>query len=318
MLYNLFNLYYFDIVTVLSILFAFIGTFLVTKYCQAVLPKDQGRAFAVNGKVSQGKPRGAGILFVLTFSAVALLFVPFKVEFLIYIVLIIAAMISGFLDDSSKSPWGEYKKGLIDLVLAAAVAYTYVYFNGTTFTLLYSFPTVTIPTWLFMILAIILVWVSINVTNCTDGVDGLSGTLSLITLITMYGICYRKGMDSSFMQMILIFCGCILAYLWFNASPSKLLMGDAGSRAIGFFIAICAMKSGSPLLYIPAAIVIIIDGGIGLVKVFLLRFLKIRILKNTRTPLHDHARKNKQWSDAQVVLRFAILQLVVSLALLFA
>ena len=88
-------------------------------------------------------------------------------------------------------------------------------------------------------------------------------------------------------------------------------MGDAGSRAIGFFIAICALKTGSPLLYIPAAIVIILDGGLGLVKVFLLRFLKIKILANTRTPLHD-------WSDTQVVFRFAILQLIVSLALLFA
>ena len=72
------------------------------------------------------------------------------------------------------------------------------------------------------------------------------------------------------------------------------------------------------MLYIPAAIVIILDGGLGLVKVFLLRFLKIKILANTRTPLHDHARKNKNWSDTQVVFRFAILQLIVSLALLFA
>ena len=95
-------------------------------------------------------------------------------------------------------------------------------------------------------------------------------------------------------------------------------MGDAGSRAIGFFIAICALKTKSPLLYIPAAIIIIVDGGIGLVKIFLLRFLKIKILKNTRTPLHDHARKNKSWSDTQVVFRFAIIQLVVSVALLFA
>lgn len=143
----------------------------------------------------------------------------------------------------------------------------------------------------FIILAVILIWVSINVTNCTDGVDGLSGTLSLITLGTMYGICRIKDTDSAFMHMILLFSVCVLAYLWFNASPSRLLMGDAGSRAIGFFIAICALKTGSPLLYIPAAIVIILDGGLGLVKVFLLRFLKIKILANTRTPLHDHARK---------------------------
>ena len=95
-------------------------------------------------------------------------------------------------------------------------------------------------------------------------------------------------------------------------------MGDAGSRAIGFFMAVISLKTGSPLLFIPAAIVIIIDGGLGLIKVFLLRFFKIKILANTRTPIHDHMRKSKGWSDTQVVFRFSIVQIVISLALLFA
>lgn len=56
-------------------------------------------------------------------------------------------------------------------------------------------------------------------------------------------------------------------------------MGDAGSRALGFFIAVLAMKSGHPLIYILLALVLIIDGGLGLVKIFLLRFLKIHVLK---------------------------------------
>ena len=318
MIFKLIDLQYINIITFISLIAAFLTTCLIIKSCQGMLPRDQGRAFAINGKVSQGKPRGAGILFILVFSLFSLLFVPYSNEFLIYIILVIASMVSGYLDDSSKSPWSEYKKGLIDLVIALAAAFTYVNYNGTTINFGYSDAGVTIPVWLFIILAVILIWVSINVTNCTDGVDGLSGTLSLITLGTMYGICRIKDTDSAFMHMILLFSVCVLAYLWFNASPSRLLMGDAGSRAIGFFIAICALKTGSPLLYIPAAIVIILDGGLGLVKVFLLRFLKIKILANTRTPLHDHARKNKNWSDTQVVFRFAILQLIVSLALLFA
>ena len=51
-------------------------------------------------------------------------------------------------------------------------------------------------------------------------------------------------------------------------------MGDAGSRAMGIFIAICALKSQSPFIYILAGLVLIIDGGLGLVKVSLLRFLR--------------------------------------------
>ena len=87
-------------------------------------------------------------------------------------------------------------------------------------------------------------------------------------------------------------------------------MGDAGSRALGFFIAVLAMKSGHPLIYILLALVLIIDGGLGFVKIFLLRFLKIHVLKNTLTPIHDHVRKNKDWSDTQVVFRFVIMQVM--------
>ena len=71
------------------------------------------------------------------------------------------------------------------------------------------------------------------------------------------------------------------------------------------------------MLYIPVAIVLILDGGLGLVKVALLRFLKIHILKNTRTPLHDHVRKVKNWSNTQAVFRFAIIQIVVSIAVVY-
>ena len=108
----------------------------------------------------------------------------------------------------------------------------------------------------------------------------------------------------------LLFAATLLAYLCFNSKPSTMLMGDAGSRALGFFIAVLAMKSGHPLIYILLALVLIIEGGLGLVKIFLLRFLKIHVLKNTLTPIHDHVRKNKDWSDTQVVFRFVIMQVM--------
>jgi phospho-N-acetylmuramoyl-pentapeptide-transferase len=62
------------------------------------------------------------------------------------------------------------------------------------------------------------------------------------------------------------------------------------------------------------AIVIILDGGLGLLKLSFRRFLKIKnFMEGIRTPLHDHARKNKGWSDTQVVIRFTILQIIVNL-----
>ena len=88
--------------------------------------------------------------------------------------------------------------------------------------------------------------------------------------------------------MILI--ACVLAYLWFNATPSKLMMVML-VRALGIFISIAILKTGSPLLYIPVALMLIIDGGLGLLKISFRRFLKIEILNNVRTPIHDHVRK---------------------------
>ena len=71
-------------------------------------------------------------------------------------------------------------------------------------------------------------------------------------------------------------------------------------------------------MFLLFAIVIVLDGGLGLIKVALLRFLKIHILKNTTTPIHDHVRKRMDWSNAQVVFRFAIIQIIVSMAAIYA
>ncbi|MBQ7860491.1 MAG: phospho-N-acetylmuramoyl-pentapeptide-transferase, partial [Faecalibacterium sp.] len=114
---------------------------------------------------------------------------------------------------------------------------------------------------------------------------------------------------------VLVFIAALAAYLWTNCSPSTIMMGDAGGRAMGFFIAVLAMKSHHPFAYLLAGLVFILDGGLGIAKISLKRFLKIWILKNTLTPLHDHARKRKGWSDTQVVFRFVILQLLLSVLL---
>ncbi|MBE5936741.1 MAG: phospho-N-acetylmuramoyl-pentapeptide-transferase [Lachnospiraceae bacterium] len=305
-------------VAFIGVMFAFLATcFFIGKFNQ-YLPKDIGRDYAHDGKLSAGKPRGAGFIFILVFVGSTLLFAKLDVEVVIYVILIFAAMMTGFLDDASKAPWGEYKKGLLDLLIAIVVAMAYLKYNTNTILIAMTGTTITIPTVLFGILVVILVWTAINVTNCADGVDGLSGTLTIITLMSIYIANILLGVVDEHNYIILLFVVCILGYLWFNATPSKLLMGDAGSRAMGLFIAISILKTGSPLLYLLLSIVLLLDGGLGLVKVFLLRFLKIHILKNVRTPLHDQVRKVMGWSNTQTVFRFGIIQIVVSLATLYA
>lgn len=306
-----------DVVSFIGIMAAFFLTCIFMVKCSGLLPKDAGRAYAHDGKLSAGKPRGAGFIFVLVFLGVSLLFGDITRENLIYLVLITAAMMTGFLDDCAKTPWGEYKKGLLDFLIAVMIAVTFVNFNSTTVYLAMTNQTIEIPPVIFGLLTVILVWVSINVTNCSDGVDGLSGTLSIISLLTLYIIMKLAGTDMEFGYFVLLFVTCILGYLWFNATPSILMMGDAGSRAMGLVIAIAALKCRSPFLYLLAALVLILDGGLGLVKVALLRFLKIKILANIRTPLHDHVRKVWNWSNTQAVYRFAIIQIVISVAVVY-
>ena len=308
---------YSSLMALAGIIFAFAATVFATHKLQEFLPKDAGREFAHDGKLSAGKPRGAGIIFVLCFVAAALLFVPLNPELVIYLILIVICMMTGFLDDASKTPWGEYKKGFLDLCVAAMVAMTFLKYNPNTIDLALLHTQITIPPVIFAILVIVLVWGSVNVTNCADGVDGLSGTLTIISIMTIYIVdrILEKGEDFSF--LILLFAVCILGYLWYNATPSKLMMGDAGSRSMGLFISIAVLKTGSPLLYVPIALVLMLDGGLGLIKVALLRFLKIRILKNTRTPLHDHVRKIWGWSNTQTVFRFAIIQIILSVAVVY-
>ncbi len=300
-----------SLLALIGVLFAFGGTWLATAKLSPYLPKDGGRDFAHDGKLSAGKPRGAGIIFVLVFVASVLLFVPIKPEMVIYMILITICMMTGFLDDASKTPWGEYKKGFLDLCVAAMVAMTFLKYNSAVVELAFLDVKFVLHPVVFALLTIVLVWASVNVTNCADGVDGLSGTLTIVTLGTIYMINQIKD-KPDFSYAIVLFIVCLLGYLWFNATPSKLMMGDAGSRAMGLMISIAILKTGCPVLYIPVAIVLILDGGLGLLKVALIRFLKIYILKNTRTPLHDHVRKVWDWSNTQTVYRFAIIQVIVS------
>ncbi|MDO5402797.1 MAG: phospho-N-acetylmuramoyl-pentapeptide-transferase [Eubacteriales bacterium] len=317
MLFYLVNQDFMKEITFLSVLFAFILTCAAIAFGKNTLPRDAGRAFAINGSKSVGKPRGAGIIFILTFALSCVLFVPMTAEFVIYLILVLAAMLSGYLDDSSSSPWGELKKGIIDFIIAVMAAATYLHYNPNTFDIAFLDMSITLHPVIYGILIVILIWASINVTNCSDGVDGLCGTLSTITLATAYLLFRLFDLEPYFSHVILLMIVCILGYLWFNASPSKLLMGDAGSRAIGIFIAFAFLKLHHPLLYIPVAAMLILDGGLGLIKVSFMRFLHVNLMKNLRTPIHDHMRKNKDWSDAQVVFRFAIIQIVIGLAVVY-
>ncbi len=208
-------------------------------------------------------------------------------------------MLFGFLDDRSKTPWGEYIKGALDFGVAILGGFTFPFFFTSTFTIGLTGASFTLNPFVYAILAAILFVVSINATNATDGVDGLSASLSIISVTTLMTVHFVNGayqVNEFIPGFILI--ATLGAYLFFNHYPSKMLMGDAGSRAIGFFIAFYAMYLKLPFAYLIVGLPFLIDGGLSILKITIGRLTKkkVIILKNVLTPIHDHLKKNKGFS----------------------
>lgn len=292
----------------ISAAFTFGTVILSLKLFKSKLPVDGGRDFAFNGKLSKGKQRGAGIVFICVFILASLLFIKPSIELGMYYAVIFLGMLSGYLDDASKVPWGEYKKGAIDLVICLLTSGAFVWKNPDLLSL-FGFK---LPWCVFLIGSTVFLWMMINATNCSDGIDGFCGSLSVNSTIFIAIACAALGMSSEITALSVVMIFAIIAYLWYNAEPSTMMMGDAGSRAIGLFLGIIVLKSGNILLAIPFCFILLLDGLIGIFKVSVTRFLKIKILKNIRTPLHDHFRKNKSWSNSQTIYRLNIIQALIS------
>lgn len=294
------------------------------------LPQDRGKTVSVQGEAAKGKPTGAGIVFMLIFMAVEFLVCPWDWVITGICLTGLGVMLTGYLDDRARGEWSEYLKGALDLVLALGASAILAWGRPLQLWLPFVSGSLEIPAWLFMAISTVVIWTSINATNCSDGVDGLSGTLVLLALLSMGSLMYFVLGNTTISNYLLVphladgarwaimtfvLAGCLTAYLWYNAYPSRVLMGDAGSRPLGYMIGVLVMASGNPFLILVIATVLLVNGGTGLIKVALLRFLKIRILHNTRFPLHDHVRQNNQWSNTQVLVKFAITQLLITLGM---
>ena len=295
------------------------------------LPTDQGRAYAVGAAQSEGKPVGAGVIFVPIFVGVSILVAPLEVRFLEAAGCIFLAMLAGYLDDRSEGGWSEYRIAIVDLIIGVLGAMVICQLKPIELWLPLDKTPVEVSPWAFIPGAALLIWLSINATNCTDGVDGLSGSLCGLAFIYLGGILYgivghqviaryllvphyQEGAGWAIMAFLMV--GCLAGYLWYNATPSTVLMGDAGSRPLGLLLGMLVLACGNPFLIFVVASVVLVNGATGLLKLTLLRFFNIGIFKTVRYPLHDHVRQKDGWSNTQVLVRFILLQAVVTPILL--
>jgi phospho-N-acetylmuramoyl-pentapeptide-transferase len=307
----------------LGIALCAIATWWLLPRVWALLPRDRGRAHAVGAEAAVGKPVGAGVFFSLIYAAACLLVVPFSWRECGILACVLLAMAEGFMDDRRPGGWSELRLGLADLVISLLGALILCPCHPVQVWLPFVKAPFMVSPFIYLPVATGLIWLSINATNCTDGVDGLSGSLVSLALfylgIILYGIVGHTEVarylnvphyDEAVGYAMLCFpmVGCLAGYLWHNAHPSAVLMGDAGSRPLGFLLGTLALGTGNPVILFVVAGVVYVNGALGLLKVALLRFLRIGIFKGVRYPLHDHARQNLEWSPTQVLLRFVLLQ----------
>lgn len=153
----------------------------------------------------------------------------------------------------------------------------------------------------YLPIAVFIIVGSTNAVNLTDGLDGLAGGTVAIAF-TAYGvIAYLQG------QVYLVnFCftvvGATLAFLWYNAHPAMLFMGDTGSLSLGATLGTVALMTGQWLLLPVVGIIFVAEALSDILQVAYFKLTKgKRIFK--MAPIHHHF-ELKGWSEVQVTLRF--------------
>ena len=153
-----------------------------------------------------------------------------------------------------------------------------------------------------------------NAVNFTDGLDGLAGIISATAFLAYAVIAYLQSFAgeppytvSNLVPFSLIVVGAILAFLWFNAHPAQLFMGDTGALALGATLGVVALMTGQWLLLPVVALIPMAETLAVILQVAYFKYTKRRFGEGRRlfkmSPLHNHF-ELLGWSETQVVQRF--------------
>ena len=165
---------------------------------------------------------------------------------------------------------------------------------------------ITMPMFLYIPFAIVVILATTNAINLTDGIDGLSSSVSsiIITCLTVIGI--SNGIyEVSFFGSIVI--GVTLGFLMFNLHPAKVFMGDTGSLMLGGVISGIALYLKMPLLLVIIALIPVIETLSVIIQVAYFKKTGNRIFK--MTPIHHHFELSG-WRENKIVIVFSLIALV--------
>jgi phospho-N-acetylmuramoyl-pentapeptide-transferase len=161
-------------------------------------------------------------------------------------------------------------------------------------------------------IAIFIIVGSSNAVNFTDGLDGLAGSIAAISFAA-YGIIAHLQGQIYLVRFCFTVVGAILAFLWYNAYPAELFMGDTGSLALGATLAVVALMTGQWLLLPIIGFVFVAETLSIIIQVCYFKFTKRRYGKGRRifkmAPLHHHF-ELLGWSETQVTQRFLLISML--------
>ncbi len=167
-----------------------------------------------------------------------------------------------------------------------------------------------IPVAMFIIIG------SANAANLTDGLDGLSGIIMASAFVAYAIIADLQG-QIYLERFCFTVVGASFAFLWFNAHPAELMMGDTGSLALGATLGVVALMTGQWLIW---PIIMLMPVSITLsviIQVGYFKYTKKKYGEGRRVfkmaPLHHHF-ELLGWSETQVVQRFWLVQLLAAMA----
>jgi phospho-N-acetylmuramoyl-pentapeptide-transferase len=178
--------------------------------------------------------------------------------------------------------------------------------------------------WLYLpFTVLVLVWWS-NAVNLTDGLDGLAISTFAIAAATFTGLAYVTGHRELASYLLLVhfeqageltvFCGALvgasLGFLWYNAYPAEIFMGDVGSLALGAALGTVATLIKQELLLVLVGGVFMLEGASVVIQVASFKLTGKRVFR--MAPLHHHF-ELIGWSEPKVIARFVIVGIIFAL-----
>ena len=160
---------------------------------------------------------------------------------------------------------------------------------------------------LFPVLVYLVIAGTTNAVNLTDGLDGLAAGCAAIVMLAYIGITYITTGDRELALLSACVVGACVGFLWFNAHPATIFMGDTGSLGLGGAIGAMAVMTNTEILLVLLGGIFVIEALSVIIQVFAFQTFRKRVF--LMAPIHHHF-EIMGWSETKIILRFWIIATV--------